>query len=169
MSLAWLPEFLSYIHHHAYWVSMITPMLLLLKEAQLWRFGCRNPFPNTEMLGKSSHSLELLFRVSPTHAVEKSKSFYLLLSRFFPLQRFDGHKEPLIMLSPTLTFVASSGFYTLSTPYSPCYLLGLFHPSSVLGVNPSRPYPPNVVVRFLKRRNLHGVEISVKIIPSFKV
>ena len=73
------------------------------------------------------------------------------------------------MLSPTLTFVASSGFYVLSTPCSPCYLLGLFHPSSVLGVNPSRPYPPNVVVRFLKRRNLLGVKISVKIIPSFKV
>ena len=148
---------------HAYWVDA-NPL-------------CRYPLPtpkrrtsstlrphaaalsrNSKVSGKSSRRLWLPYRVSPMHHRDRDLLFAQRmprspLPRFVPLQRLASLAEPHTPDgSQTTGYVAPSGFLTLSTLCSPRDLLGLFHPSSALGVYPSRPYSLLGAVRPLGRR-----------------
>jgi len=115
------------------------------------------------VLSQACTPLRSITTNAPQTIEQVSRSFAnLLLPRFLSLRRFSSHAEPLIPsgVQPT-GYVASSGFFNLSTPCSPHDLSGLFHPESVLGIHPSRLLPAAGAVRPLERRSLHEVSLTL--------
>ena len=88
---------------------LLTKYLSTQETNRLWGiYATALPDPN-KSARKSSHRLQLPYRVSPiqhrklsiTLSASAGKvTVYLLLPRFFPLQRFASHGEPHTPVSP---------------------------------------------------------------------
>jgi hypothetical protein len=108
-----------------------------------------------EILSQALAPLQSITHASPrSRFAARAANSRSPLPRFGPPQRLANRAEPLTPggFQPT-GYVAPPGFLTLSTLCSPRDLLGLFHPSSALGVFPSRPYSLPAAVRPLGRRS----------------
>lgn len=126
------------------------------------RSSRRRPPSSISQAGTSSRRLWLPYRVSPAHH-RKGRVATRWLTPLAPSEvsspsAFASRKEPHSPGgSQPAGYVASSGFLALSTPCSPCDLLGLFHPRCALGVRSSRLSSPTGAVRPLERRDPPGL------------
>jgi hypothetical protein len=102
--------------------------------------------------------LQSFTSTSPQSAVASRRQSALAPSEVSSPTAFFNHEEPHTPAgSQPDGYVAPPGSLTLSTPCSPRDLLGLFHPRSALGVNPSRPSSSHGAVRPLRRRAPRGL------------
>jgi hypothetical protein len=111
-----------------------------------------------DILSQALAPLQSFTSTSPQNAVASRKQSALAPSEVSsPSASFRREEPHSPARSQPSGYVAPSGFLTLSTPCSPRDLLGLFHPRSALGVNPSRPSSSHDAVRPLRRRAPQGL------------
>jgi hypothetical protein len=114
-------------------VCHVVPKYLLAPAS---RFSHHRPPHTMTVWGSSPLELKLPLRVSPMHHRGIRHRRTRPYQGSFPLQRFSSREEPHTPAETHLVgYVASPGFRTLSTLYSPHDLPSLFHPGPAHGVS----------------------------------
>jgi hypothetical protein len=116
-----------------------------------------------DILSQALAPLQSFTSTSPQSTVASRRHPALAPSEVWSPSAFLNHeelyREARPRRIPTRRAFTPSGTLTLSTSCSPRDLLGLFHPRSALGVNPTRPYSSHDAVRLLRRRAPRGLPL----------